>query len=406
MRMLSMAWRNLWRNRKRTVITVAALTLNTAICIVKNGIVTGVLVKMQHDATRLTCGDVQVHAPGYRQDRSLYKTVPDPAAILATAAQAGFAAAPRAFGHGLLSRDSRSAGVQFWGVDPAAEQAAFELAGKMAAGAFLGPEAAGEIVLGAKLARALQAGVGDEVVAVVQAADGSLGNDLFRVVGLFQAAGESIDRKSAMVHGADFSRLFVTEGRVHEIALHGRDRQPPQEMAALLAGRHPRAEVLPWPEIMPYFANFLEYKRRGVWLYALIFAVVAGLGITSTMLMATFERTWEFGVLKALGTTPWRIVGDVAAEAFLLALLSTLIGMAAGCAVLVFFQIQGLDLSRFVEGAVSFSGVVFDPVLRPVISREVLLPPAVIMWVTALLASLYPAIKAARTRPVRAMTQV
>lgn len=401
-----LAWRNLWRNRKRTLITVAALSLNTAVCIVTYGLMVGVLAKMQRNATRLTSGEVQIHAPGYRQDRSLYKTLDRPEALLATARAEGFAAVPRSYGHGLISRGAKSAGALFWGVDPAAEQDAFELAGDLAAGAYLGREPAGEIVLGRKLAHALQVAVGDDVIAVVQAADGSLGNDRFRVAGLFSSAGESFDRQTAMIHRADFSRLFATENRVHEIALQGRDRHAPQDMVASIRGRHPGVEVLAWPELSPHFASFLEYMRRVAWLYAFIFALVAGLGITSTMLMATFDRTWEFGVLKALGTTPLRIVRDVAAESLLLALLSTGIGMAGGGAVLWIFRERGIDLSRFIQGAVSFSGVAFDPLLRPVISWAVLLPPVVILWITALAASLYPAVKAARIQPVRAMTQI
>lgn len=403
---LRLAWRNLWRNRKRTFITVAALSLNTAVCIVTYGLMVGVLAKMQRNATRLTSGEVQIHAPGYRQDRSLYKTLDRPETLLESARAEGCAAVPRTYGYGLISRGGKSAGALFWGVDPVTEQAAFELAGNLAAGAYLGREPAGEIVLGRKLARALQAAVGDDVIAVVQAADGSLGNELFRVAGLFSSAGESFDRQTAMIHRADFSRLFVTENRVHEIALHGRDRHAPQDMVAALREKHPGVEVLAWPEISPHFASFMEYMRRVAWLYAFIFALVAGLGITSTMLMATFDRTWEFGVLKALGTAPWRIVRDVAAESLLLALLATGIGMAGGCAVIWIFQERGIDLSRFIQGAVSFSGAVFDPVLRPVISWAVLLPPTVIMWITALAASLYPAVKAARIHPVRAMTQV
>lgn len=401
-----LAWRNIWRNRKRTLITVAALSLNTAVCIVTYGLMVGVLAKMRHNATRLTSGEVQIHAPGYRQDRSLYKTLDQPEDLLAAARSAGFAAVPRTYGYGLISRGAKSAGALFWGVDPAAEQDAFELPGNMAAGTYLGREPAGEIVLGRKLARALQAAVGDDVIAVVPAADGSLGNDRFRVAGLFPAAGESFDRQTAMIHRADFSRLFVTEDRVHEIALHGRDRHAPRDMVASIRAGHPGVEALAWPEISPHFASFLEYMRRVAWLYAFIFALVAGLGITSTMLMATFDRTWEFGVLKALGTSPLRIVRDVAAESLLLALLATGIGMAGGCAVIWFFRERGVNLSRFIQGAVSFSGVAFDPVLRPVISWAVLLPPVVIMWITALAASLYPAVRAARIPPVRAMAQV
>ncbi|NCA83009.1 MAG: hypothetical protein EOM72_09735, partial [Opitutae bacterium] len=184
---LRLAWRNLWRNRKRTFITGAALSLNTAVCIVTYGLMVGVLGRLERNATRLTSGEVQIHAPGYRQDRSLHKTLAHPEALLESVRAEGFAAVPRAHGCGLISRGGKSAGALFWGVDPAAEQAVFDLPGNLAAGAYLGGEPAGEIVLGRKLASALQVAVGDDVIAVVQAADGSLGNDRFRVAGLFSS---------------------------------------------------------------------------------------------------------------------------------------------------------------------------------------------------------------------------
>lgn len=400
---LRLAWRNLWRNRRRTLLTVAALTLNTAGCIVTYGLMVGVLDKMQRNATRLAGGDLQIHAPDYRQNRSLHRFLADPDAILADARRAGLAAAPRAYGQGLLARDGRSAGAWFWGVDPAAEREAFELPGKLAAGTYLGPAAAAEVVLGRRLAQALRAEVGDDVVAVVQAADGSLGNERFRVAGIFASVGDGIDRQAAVLHGGDFGRLFAAEGRVHEIALHGRSRPAPSEVAAVLRAAHPGAEVLAWREIWPHFAGFLEYMDRVAGLYAFIFALVAGLGIVSTMLMATYERLWEFGVLKALGASPWRIVRDVAVESMLLALLATLAGLAAGAGVLRILQARGIDLSRFFQETLSFSGVAFDPVLRPALAWDVLWPPAAVMWAAALAAALYPAVQAARTRPARAM---
>lgn len=404
-----LAWRNLWRNRRRTVITVAAVALNTAVLIASYGLMDGMVVDTVHNITHLTVGDAQAHAPGYRRERSLYKSLAHPRALLAAADRAGIAAAPRAYGFGLVSAGSKSAGARFWGVDPARERATFDLARQLRRGRFLdeAPLPAGRrpVVLGNKLARSLHAGVGSELVAVVQAADGSLGNELFTVVGIIKAAGEEIDRTAALIRAADFEQLFVSGGRVHEIAFNARGSMTPEQVVARLQPAAAGAELLTWKQILPQLADIVQMFDAVIWLFGLVFMLAAALGVVNTLLMSTFERIREFGVLKALGAGPWRIVRDVAAEAYLLALLATLIGVAVGVAATVYLQHHGIDLSGL-GGDITFAGVAFNPVWRATLSARIVWLPVVIMWLVCVLAALYPAAKAARLNVVRALTHV
>ena len=143
----------------------------------------------------------------------------------------------------------------------------------------------------------------------------------------------------------------------------------------------------------------------GLWIYGMIFFLAAGLGVMNTMLMAIFERRREFGVLKALGTSPLQIVRDVALEALLLGLFSTILGALLGVAGAIYLRDVGLDLSMVRGGEIplAFAGVAFDPVWRGVLDLGVVLKPLVGMWVICVLAAIYPAAKAARLDPVRAM---
>jgi ABC-type lipoprotein release transport system permease subunit len=402
---IRLAWRNLWRNRKRTAITLAAISLNTAILIASSALMDGMLVNMVRNTTDLVVGEVQVHAPGYLADRSLYRALDDPDAILRAARSQGIDAAPRVYGYGLIAHGTKSAGARFCGVDPARERATFALAEHVERGGWL-PERPGRgVVLGKKLAKSLNATVGSEVVAVVQAADGSLGNEIFTVTGILKTVGETVDRNAAMLHEADFRALFVLPARVHEVALNSRGAVPLDRVASIAAAAAGGDEVKTWRELMAQLADMVNLTDVSMWIFGGIFFVAAGLGVMNTMLMATYERIHEFGVLKAIGATPLRIVRDVLAEALVLSAVATAIGTAAGLAGALYLQAVGIDTSAF-AGETSFAGVAFDPVWHARVGAGSVVGPVGVMWAICVLSALYPAVIAARLDPVRAIGRI
>ncbi|MBW1809238.1 MAG: ABC transporter permease [Deltaproteobacteria bacterium] len=414
MNILRIAWRNIWRNSRRTTITVAAVALNTAILIVSYGLMYGMLEDTVHNITHMVVGDAQIHAPEYRADHSFYRTIPDPEKIIAAAKKDGIDASPRSYGYGLVSVGHKSAGALFWGVDPVLERQALELAGQLKAGEYLsekrelpqeGQLRKREIVLGRKLAKSLHAEVGAEIVAVVQAADGSLGNELFVVKGILKTVGDEIDRSAAITHKLDFEDLFVSGGRIHEIALNAHGKFTPDQIVERLKTVAEDSEVLAWGGIIPALSDMVQMFDASMWIFGFIFFLAAGLGVMNTMLMATFERMREFGMLKAMGATPWRIIRDVTSEAFMLALFSTAIGLVIGVAANYYFHIWGIDLSG-VGGDVLISGVAFNPVWKATMNTGSFVNIVLVMWTVCLAATLYPAVKAARLDPVRAMTHV
>ena len=411
---LRVAWRNLWRNARRTSITAAAIALNTAILITSFGLMEGIVLDTVHNVTYLVIGDAQVHAPEYREDRSFYKTIKEPEKILEAAKAAGIHAAPRSYSYGLVSVGHKSAGAMFWGVDPKAERDAFDLARQLLEGEFLSERAEDrthlgrpvrEIVLGRKLAKSLHASLGSEIIAVVQAGDGSLGNELFTVRGILKTCGEDIDRGAAIIHRADFEELFVSDGKVHEVAFNARGTMTDAQVVAALAPVTADLDLKSWRDLLPTMSDMVKMFDASMWIFALVFLLAAGLGVLNTMLMATFERIREFGVLKAIGATPWRIMGGVSLEAFLLGLFSSAFGVAIGVGATLYFHYVGLDLS-FAGGDLTFSGVAYSTIWRSTLNPDGMINPTIAMWVTCVLAALYPAAKAARIDPVRAMTHV
>lgn len=402
MNSLQYGWRNLWRNTRRTCITLAAVCLSTAILMASYGLMDGLMQHAVSNATNLVVGEVQVHAQGYRADHSIYKALNEPDLILQAAKQKNVAAAPRRYGYGLVAVGTKSAGARFWGVEPASERTTFDLAQHLQEGRFLSETTQRGVVLGQKLARSLQAQIGSEIVVVVQAADGSLGNDLYTVTGILKAAGDSIDRNAALIHAADFVELFVSGERIHEVAFNSRGMVSPEGLTALLSIAAPEEEIKSWRQLMPEVSDMVNLFDAFIWIFGLIFLLAAGMGVMNTMLMATYERIREFGILKALGATPWGIIRDVAAEALMLAALGTILGTILGLAGSYYLQEVGLDLSIF-AGTYSVGGVAFDPIWRATISPKMVFIPVVLMLIIGLLASLYPAALAARLDPVKAI---
>lgn len=402
MNSLQYGWRNLWRNTRRTCITLAAVCLSTAILMASYGLMDGLMQHAVSNATNLVVGEVQVHAQGYRADHSIYKALNEPDLILQAAKQKNVAAAPRRYGYGLVAVGTKSAGARFWGVEPASERTTFDLAQHLQEGRFLSETTQRGVVLGQKLARSLQAQIGSEIVVVVQAADGSLGNDLYTVTGILKAAGDSIDRNAALIHAADFVELFVSGDRIHEVAFNSRGMVSPEGLTALLSIAAPEEEIKSWRQLMPEVSDMVNLFDAFIWIFGLIFLLAAGMGVMNTMLMATYERIREFGILKALGATPWGIIRDVAAEALMLAALGTILGTILGLAGSYYLQEVGLDLSIF-AGTYSVGGVAFDPIWRATISPKMVFIPVVLMLIIGLLASLYPAALAARLDPVKAI---
>jgi ABC-type lipoprotein release transport system permease subunit len=403
---LQMAWRNLWRNRRRTVITLAAVSLNTAILILTFALMEGLLRQTTDNATQLATGEVELHAPGYLSDRSLYKVLSHPQEVLKRLSKDRLNAVPRVYGYGLVSQGTKSAGALFWGVEPDAERRVFKLPKHLLEGRFLSPETPMNIVLGKKLARSLNAQVGSELVVVVQGADGSLGNDLFTVCGILKAAGDVVDRNAAIIRMSDFRNLFVLPQGTHEIAVNTRGAVPLERLRNLVGELAPGAEVKTWQDLLPVLSDMLHISNASMVVFAAIFFIAGGLGVMNTMLMATYERIPEFGVLKALGATPWRIVRDVCTEAWLLAAVATILGALVGVGASLVLQRVGLDTSSYAGAETTIAGVAFDPIWRAAFRPAMVVRTVLPMWIMCVLAALYPAALAARLDPVKSMTHV
>ncbi len=400
-----MAWRNLWRNPRRTGLAVAAIGLSLALVLVYDGVLRAYADWMRATITGPLLGDVQAHAPGWRKDRAMDRTLRGASAAVAAARRApGVASASaRVYAPALAALGEEGFAVLVLGVDPAAEARPTGLLADA-------PErpAGKRALMGKALAENMGVRPGDVVAIVGQGADGSLANDLFTVAGLVTTSVDVVNRQAVILDLPVAQELFAMPDEAHELVVHGAPGTSARALADAVA-RLPAvagAEVLDWERLAPEMVALVRVVEVA-WVFVLVLVfVAAAAGVANTMLMSTFERTHELGMLLALGTRPRRIVALVVAEALVLGAVGVLVGVALGGGIVALSHHTGFDFQKLTGRGpreLSFAGLRWSLVLYPRLAVADVLRGAGAVLATALLAAAWPASRAARLEPSRAL---
>lgn len=400
--MMRMAMRNLFRQRRRSILTMLTMLGGFVLAAFSIAWVDGSYNTVIQAFTRNRLGHIQIHAGNYLDKPSIYKTIDDLDGIQAALEETESVEqwTPRLFAYGLGSVGDETTAVKINGIDPVREQAATRFDQKVKKGRGLSPEADREVVLGEGLARQLKADLGDELVIVSQGADGSIANDAYSIIGFVASGDPMADRMDCYLHLDDAMELMVLEGRVHEIAITVDSLDDVKPGAREIAARldNDKLSVETWQEFAASFYRAMRADRQGNWITLAVILLIVAVGVLNTVLMSVLERRREYGVLLALGTRGRRLVGLVLGEVLLLAILSILIGCVVAFLINYWVSIEGIRLSE----PFTYGGVTFD-VLKTEINLRSFVLPAVIVLVTAVLVALGPAVMAIRTDPARSM---
>ncbi len=402
---LRLAWRNVRRYLRRSIITAGTITLGLMMMVLTIGISEGGYRKGVDTAARSGTGHVVIRSPDL--DPLQPEPLVDSEAALARARQVPKAmAVPHLQAPVLANGAGGSANVLALGVDPALEAEASILPEALIEGQWL-PVEPGRVpasVVGRDVAKRLDAEVGDRLVLMVQA-DGELQSQLTRVEGIVHTGSEDVDANLILVDLPTMQRLLVQPGGVHSVAIVLDDLQRSRRVADELAAALPQAEVLTWAEALPLLGDFIKMDRGGAdVMFALLFGIVA-LAVLNAVLMSVLERVKEFGLMLALGTRPATLFAVVILEALILAVFSSLVGGLLGGAGVLYLARTGVDLSTLMgtQQAMDVGGYAISGVMHPYlpVGRTLYLSAMVIVLTVA--GSLYPAWKAARLAPVEAI---
>lgn len=396
-----MAWRNVWRNSRRSLVTMAATTLALLVMILYAGLMEGYLAGMERSILDVDLGDLQIFASDYRKNPSIHTRIEDPEAIIGLLEQDGFTASARLLTYGLAAANDASAGVSLRGLDVESEFEVSDIHNQLTGGSWLDPSDPAGVVLGRRLAHTLGASVGDELVILSQGTDSAMAIDLYRVRGVLRGISDGIDRSGVFMTEAAFRELLIVPDGAHQIIVR-RPQSVDLPQAALRVGEVAgENDVQTWRQLMPTIASLLDSTRAVMVVMFFIIYFAIGILVLNAMLMAVFERIRELGVLKALGASPFDIMRLIWTESAIQIGLAIAIGLALAVPSLVYLTRVGIDLASM--AGVSIMGVAFDPIWRVRVTQQVITQPIVILVCIAAAAVLYPALKAAWIRPVDAM---
>lgn len=407
------AWRNLWRNTARTSITASGLAFGYFAAVIMVGLTDGMAAELIENGTRLLVGQVQVHSDAYLPERSMHSTIggydgTDVDALLARieAHPDVVAATPRLFGGGLLSSGNETKAALLLGVDPEREPLVSTLLGTLQAGR-LPVSGHYEVLVGSEMARQLEVQVGDEVVVVAPAADGSMGNDLYTLVGVFKTGTPRIDSNYAILPISDLQYLMAMQpGRIHEIVMTvTRARDTPniaRSLAEELGEAGPALDVKSWVELRPELAEAMALMDSVNFVIVLVIFAMAIFGVANAMLIATFERRREFAVMRALGTSRGSVSRSVVYEGIILGAISLAVGALITWPVMVWWHNSPPDLSAYMQ-SFDYMNAQWRPVLRVEYSLDAPIISAVALLFTTIFSSMYPAWKATQVAPADAL---
>jgi len=387
-----MAWRNIWRNPRRTILTVGAITFASVLLVFMLSFQFGSYETMINTSVKISTGHLQVQAEKYQEKKSIRFVVPDPRAIADIVDQipevAGYTFRGQAFS--LISSKDRTYGVMVTGIDPVTEANVSRLKKLVREGNFLSADDVNQAVVGRLLAKNLRVTIGDELTLLGQGRDGSIAATVVRVKGIFSSGIDEFDRSAIQIPLVAFQDTFSMDAAVHEVVVIGKSLSDVSRIKAklkvALSGLNSRKplKILDWQELMPGF-------------------IVVAFSILNTFLMAIFERTREFGVMMAIGTTPRRLTKILLIESISMTLIGILAGILIGIGITYYFQINGIDFSG---GSELLSQFGITGRMYPKLSfLSVSIGPFMVLFFT-LIAALYPALKVRRLRPVEAMTAI
>lgn len=405
---LRLAWRNIWRHPRRTLLTLAAIAFAAAILVFMITLQLSSYDTMIDYTLRVYHGHLQVQPEGYLDKPQMRNTMPDARTLgshLRKLTGLGTVSV-RAMGFALASSEARTYGVQVIGVETEYEGKVSTIPGLIKKGSFLSSDDAMEAVIGHVLARNLKLNVGEELTLLGTGRDGSVAATVVPVVGIFESGSAELDRHLVQLPLGTFQDVFSMGDHAHTIVVLGDSLEQLEDLMDAVRTGLPadsRLAVLGWEALIPGLKQAIQVDWASGWFLYLSLIIIVTFSILNTFLMSVLERTREFGIMLALGARPGRIGALVILESIWLTLLGLVVGVAIGTAVVVYFHIHGFSYPGMEELAAYYNlPAVIKMTLSPL---SLTLGPAVIFFVTCA-AALYPAFRIRLLKPVDAMRAV
>lgn len=402
--LITLAWRNLWRRTRRTLILLLAIAFGIWSMLVFSAFSRGLIEQFINNSIDTLVGHLQIHAKGYLNNPVVEYTLSPPNDTLRALLQSAQikAWAPRVRVPAVVSSARESLGVTLVGINPAQEQDLSFIAKSVTEGHYLTEADTNGILIGHKLAERLEIGLGKRIVVRSQDESNQIVERGFRIVGIFKTQLREIEMQFVFINFPVAQTMLGIGERISEIAILSENREQLDDLAKRLRQVVPELDVHSWTELNPLIEVMVNAFNGFLIIWFTVVFIAMAFGLVNTLLMAVFERTREIGLLQALGMKPRWIVGQILVESLFLLVIGLVVGnFMSGVA--LWLTADGLDLSRYAAGyeLAGFSSRIY-PTLHLL---DILIANGMVVSL-GLMASLYPAWRAARYVPVDAITRI
>jgi ABC-type lipoprotein release transport system permease subunit len=399
----TMAWRNLWRHTRRTILTVATIALGLVLLLISFGLNDGGHAQMIESAVELGSGHVLIQQQGYLESAGIERFL-RPEEIRSVedwvvAVRQDFPVTQvvkRVFASGLASSADGAAGVLLIGMEPEKERTASVFHQRLIEGDFPDSPDSDRVIIGRGVGRKLALSIGDRLVLTAQAAGGEeIQAILTRVGGVFETGLEELDQSLILMPIATAQSFLVMDQGVHQVAILLESADSSEALARRGQEQLPGVEIVHWSEAHPELVDFIRIDDAGGYLFFLMIFVLIGFLVLNTLLMAVLERNREFALLEAVGMSPGRRFAMVMMEALIIAALAVSVGLVLGYGGHLYLAERGLPLDLFYAGDVSAAGVKLDPVMYSRLTSGRILSSTAMVFALTLFLALFPARRAA-----------
>lgn len=400
-----LAWRNLWRNKRRTLITLASVFFAVVLATLMMSIKEGTYSTMTESMVGSYTGFVQVHAAGYWDDKSL-----DESFLLTDSLKKVITADPQVKGFveriesfALSASYETTKGAMVVGTDPEAEKKMTALHERVSEGEyFLADDKA--VLVGAGLAEYHKLGVGDTLVLLGQGYHGTNAAGKYPIKGIVKFGSPELSKQLVLLPINEAQQLYGTEGMITNLVLLLDDTEEATHVASRLGQELGETyEVMAWPELLPELVNMMEADRAEGYVLMFILYMVVSFGIFGTVLMMLAERNHEFGMLVAVGMKRVRLATVVFIEVIAISVLGALLGILGALPVCSYFFLSPIRFTGDEEMQKMYEEYGFEPVLKASLDADIFIQQAAIVALVACFISIYPFISVLRINAIKAM---
>ena len=403
--MLTLSWRNLWRNHRRTLIMLAAISVGVWAMIFMTALMRGMVDDMLHQGIRNLPGHIQIHHPDFRDDPSVVNSIESPVGELLNALNDTGTRqwTARVKVPAIISSERESRGINLLGVEPGVESIITGISEQIIEGRFLDSVDDKGVVIGAKLAQRLETRLGKRIVIMSQDPDNNIAERGFRIVGIYKAKLPGLEEINVFTARNTLQKLLKINNQVSEIVIIDEDFRDIETLYQKIRQVTPDTlEIKAWYELDSYLSSMLNMMDGFVLVWIIIIFLALSFGLVNTLAMAVFERVREIGLIQALGMRPGMIVYQILLESLLLLLIGLSIGNVLAIVTIIPLE-SGMDVSAVAEGMAMMGA---SSTLYPALTLNDMITANAVVIVLGTLTGILPAWRAAKLNPVQAINSL